>query len=52
VKIFSPLLFMSQALMLNDRIQNISKLQTALAKTEDYLSKIPRETPYSDFEYE
>lgn len=51
MNIFSPLLSMLQALMLNDRIHNISKLQAALAKTEDYLSKIPRDTPYSEFEY-
>lgn len=42
---------MLQALMLNDRIQNIAKLQSALAKAEDYLSKVARDTPYSEFEY-
>ncbi|KAM7463106.1 hypothetical protein LguiA_031227 [Lonicera macranthoides] len=39
------------ALMLNDRIQTISGLQFALARSEEYLSKLPSDTPYSDFEY-
>ncbi|KAF3969841.1 hypothetical protein CMV_006399 [Castanea mollissima] len=30
-----------QAMMLNDWIQNISKLQSALARAEEYLSKLP-----------
>ena len=38
--------------MLNDRIQNISKLQSALAWAEEYLSKLPPSTPYSEFEFE
>ena len=38
-------------LMLNDRIQSVSKLQSALAKAEDHLSKLQPETPYSEFEY-
>ncbi|GAB4829942.1 Pentafunctional AROM polypeptide [Ancistrocladus abbreviatus] len=38
-------------MMLNDRMQSISHLQSALAKAEDYLSKIPPDKPYSDFEY-
>ncbi|XP_057963751.1 sucrose synthase 2 [Malania oleifera] len=38
-------------MMLNDRIQSISRLQSALAKAEDYLSKLPPDTPYSEFEY-
>lgn len=37
--------------MLNDRIQSISRLQSALAKAEEYISKLPSDTPYSDFEY-
>jgi len=41
-----------QAMMLNDRIQNISKLQSALARAEEYLSKLPPSTPYSEFEFE
>ncbi|KAK4406987.1 Sucrose synthase 2 [Sesamum angolense] len=38
-------------LMLNDRIQRISRLESALTKAEEYISKLPSETPYSDFEY-
>nr|GEZ57166.1 sucrose synthase 2 [Tanacetum cinerariifolium] len=38
-------------MMLNDRIQNISKLESCLGKAEDYVSKLPPDTPYSDFEY-
>ncbi|XP_022891567.1 sucrose synthase 2-like [Olea europaea var. sylvestris] len=38
-------------LMLNDRIQRISRLESALAKADDSLSKLPPETPYSEFEY-
>lgn len=37
--------------MLNDRIQSISKLQSVLVMAEDKLSKLPSETPYSEFEY-
>ncbi|KAJ1376429.1 Tetratricopeptide-like helical domain superfamily [Sesbania bispinosa] len=40
------------AMMLNDRIHNISKLQYSLAKAEEFLSKLLPNTPYSDFEYE
>lgn len=38
--------------MLNDRIQSISKLQSALARAEEYLSKLHPDTPYSEFEFE
>ncbi|XP_004298147.1 PREDICTED: sucrose synthase 2-like [Fragaria vesca subsp. vesca] len=40
------------AMMLNDRIQSIPKLQSALAKAEEYVSKFPPMTPYSEFEFE
>lgn len=43
--------YKGHALMLNDRIQTISKLQSALAKAEDYLSKLAHDTLYSEFEY-
>lgn len=43
--------YKGHALMLNDRIQSIPKLQSVLGKAEDYLSKLPPETPYSEFEY-
>ncbi|KAL1225167.1 Sucrose synthase 3 [Cardamine amara subsp. amara] len=38
-------------LMLNDRIQSISRLQNQLNKAEDYISKLSQETPFSEFEY-
>jgi sucrose synthase len=41
-----------QAMMLNDRIHNINKLQSSLAKAEEFLSKLHPDTPYTDFEYE
>ncbi|KAM0050625.1 putative sucrose synthase [Helianthus debilis subsp. tardiflorus] len=39
------------AMMLNDRIQTMSRLESSLAKAEDRLSKLPPDTPYSEFEY-
>lgn len=45
------LMIMVQALMLNDRIQSITKLQSALAQVEDHLSKLAPDTSYSEFEY-
>nr|O24301.1 RecName: Full=Sucrose synthase 2; AltName: Full=Sucrose-UDP glucosyltransferase 2 [Pisum sativum]CAA04512.1 second sucrose synthase [Pisum sativum] len=44
--------YKGHALMLNDRIQSISKLQSALVKAEDHLSKLAPDTLYSEFEYE
>lgn len=41
-----------QAMMINDRIQTIPKLQSALVRVEEYLSKLPPTTPYSEFEFE
>lgn len=41
-----------QAMMLNDRIQNIPTLQGALARAEEFLSRLPLATPYSEFEFE
>ncbi|KAH1147262.1 hypothetical protein GLYMA_15G151000v4 [Glycine max] len=40
------------AMMLNDRIYNLSKLQSSLAKAEELLSRLLPNAPYSDFEYE
>lgn len=40
-----------QALMVNERISKISRLESSLAKADDYLSKLPSDTPYSEFEY-
>ncbi|CAM8933320.1 unnamed protein product [Rhodiola kirilowii] len=44
--------YKGHALMLNDRIQSISKLQSALVKAENFLHKLPPNKPYSEFEYE
>ncbi|KAG0452536.1 hypothetical protein HPP92_025200 [Vanilla planifolia] len=38
-------------MMLNDRIQSLSRLQSTLSKAEEYLSKIDPETPFSEFEH-
>ncbi|KAJ8899084.1 hypothetical protein K2173_010237 [Erythroxylum novogranatense] len=43
--------YKGHALMLNDRIRNISQLQSVLLKAEEYISKLPSETLYSEFEY-
>uniref|UniRef100_A0A0A0KTD0 Sucrose synthase n=1 Tax=Cucumis sativus TaxID=3659 RepID=A0A0A0KTD0_CUCSA len=43
--------YKGSGIMLNDRIQSISKLQSALSKAEEHLSKLLPSTPYSDFEY-
>ncbi|KAF5732631.1 sucrose synthase 2 [Tripterygium wilfordii] len=43
--------YKGHALMLNDRIHSISRLQSALVKAEDSLSKLPSDAPYSEFEY-
>lgn len=36
-------------MMLNDRIQSVGRLQSVLTKAEENLSKLPAETPYSQF---
>ncbi|KAF3456263.1 hypothetical protein FNV43_RR00913 [Rhamnella rubrinervis] len=41
-----------RAMMLNDRIQSIPMLQSALVKAEEYLSKLQPTTLYSEFEFE
>nr|CAD1827350.1 unnamed protein product [Ananas comosus var. bracteatus] len=38
-------------MMLNDRIQSLSALQSSLRKAEEYLLSIPQDTPYSDFNH-
>ncbi|KAF4364431.1 hypothetical protein F8388_007008 [Cannabis sativa] len=43
--------YKGRALMLNDRVTSVLRLQNALAKAEDYLSKLPPETLYTEFEY-
>lgn len=44
--------YKGQVIMLNDRIQSISRLQSALVKADDHLTKLPPETPFGEFEYE
>ncbi|KAH9608939.1 hypothetical protein KSS87_002798 [Heliosperma pusillum] len=39
------------AMMLNERIQTLSRLQSTLSKAEDYLTKLSPDTPYSEFEF-
>ncbi|KAL4572135.1 hypothetical protein LXL04_018904 [Taraxacum kok-saghyz] len=39
-------------MMLNDRIHSMTKLQSSISKAEDYLSKLPPDTAYSEFQYE
>ncbi|TVU47109.1 hypothetical protein EJB05_06691 [Eragrostis curvula] len=36
-------------MMLNDRIQSLGRLQSVLTKAEEYLSKLPASTAYSQF---
>ncbi|KAH8517308.1 hypothetical protein H0E87_005306 [Populus deltoides] len=43
--------YKGHALMLNDRIKSVSRLQSALLKAEEYISKLPSETLYTEFEY-
>ncbi|CAA0818706.1 Sucrose synthase 4 [Striga hermonthica] len=43
--------YKGKTMMLNDRIRNLNSLQGVLRKAEEYLSTLPPETPYSDFEH-
>ncbi|KAL9224634.1 hypothetical protein vseg_000652 [Gypsophila vaccaria] len=40
-----------KTMMLNDRIQNLDTLQAVLRKAEEYLSTLPADTPYSEFDH-
>ncbi|XP_073136725.1 sucrose synthase 2 [Henckelia pumila] len=44
--------YKGHGMMLNDRMQRISRLESALVKADDHVSKLPPDTPYSEFEYE
>ncbi|OAY72099.1 Sucrose synthase 4 [Ananas comosus] len=44
--------YKGHVMMLNDRVQSLSRLQSILAKAEEYLSKLPPETPYAQFAYQ
>ncbi|KAG0489788.1 hypothetical protein HPP92_006651 [Vanilla planifolia] len=41
--------YKGHVMMLNDRIQSLSRLQSTLSKAEEYLSKINPETPFCEF---
>ncbi|KAJ0978454.1 hypothetical protein J5N97_013928 [Dioscorea zingiberensis] len=43
--------YKGHVMMLNDRIQSMSRLQAALTKAEVYLSELPADTPFSKFAY-
>ncbi|GLJ10905.1 hypothetical protein SUGI_0137720 [Cryptomeria japonica] len=43
--------YRGQALMLNERIQNLPKLRASLVKAEEHLNKLPKDTPYAEFEH-
>jgi len=43
--------YRGQKLMLNERIQSLSKLRSVLVKEEEHLKKFPKNTPYTEFEY-
>ncbi|KAL0338845.1 UNVERIFIED_CONTAM: Sucrose synthase [Sesamum angustifolium] len=43
--------YKGKTMMLNDRIRNLNSLQAVLRKAEEYLSTLPLETPYEDFEH-
>lgn len=37
--------------MLNERIHRVSRLESALNKADDFLSNLPPDTTYNEFEY-
>nr|BDC53325.1 sucrose synthase 2 [Dianthus caryophyllus] len=43
--------YKGKTMMLNDRIQNLDSLQRVLRKAEDFLSGLPADTPYSEFDH-
>ncbi|KAH9619028.1 hypothetical protein KSS87_019211 [Heliosperma pusillum] len=43
--------YKGKTMMLNDRIQNLHSLQSVLRKAEDFLSTIPADTLYSEFDH-
>lgn len=43
--------YKGMSMMLNDRLQSLSGLQSALRKAEEYLWSIPQDTPYSEFNH-
>jgi sucrose synthase len=43
--------YKGKTMMLNDRIKDLSTLQNVLRKAEEYLTILPPETPYAEFEH-
>ncbi|KAL8459936.1 hypothetical protein ACS0TY_031734 [Phlomoides rotata] len=43
--------YKGKTIMLNDKIQNLNSLQGVLSKAEEYLSTLPPETKFDDFEH-
>lgn len=43
--------YKGKTMMLNDRVKDLNSLQTVLRKAEEYLTTLPAETPYSEFEH-
>ncbi|XP_059635915.1 sucrose synthase-like isoform X1 [Cornus florida] len=42
--------YKGKSLMVNDRIQNLNQLQSVVREAVDYLSTLPLDAPFSDFE--
>ncbi|XP_068660118.1 sucrose synthase 1-like [Aristolochia californica] len=43
--------YKGKTMMLNDRIQSLNSLQSVMRKAEEYLSNLPLDTPYSEFDH-
>ncbi|KAJ4959491.1 hypothetical protein NE237_026602 [Protea cynaroides] len=43
--------FKGKTMMLNDKVQNLNVLQSVLRKANEYLSSLPPDTPYSEFDH-
>ncbi|KAF6139811.1 hypothetical protein GIB67_009658 [Kingdonia uniflora] len=43
--------YKGKTMMLNDRVQNLNILQSVLRKASDYLSALPPDTPYENFDH-
>ena len=43
--------YIMQSLMINEMVNTVSKLQTALIAAEVYVSSLPKDTPHQSFEH-
>ncbi|KAF8401149.1 hypothetical protein HHK36_014453 [Tetracentron sinense] len=43
--------YKGKTMMLNDRVHNLNALQSVLRKADEYLSALPLDTPYSEFDH-